>query len=266
MDRTPSVAQLSIAPVKAMALQLLTEAEIGPAGIAGDRRFALIDAAGRLVNGKRLGPLVTIVPTVSADGAHLVLRFPDGTIVEGAVVPGAPAEGLFFGRARAVRHLSGPFDAALSDWAGIALHLVELATPGSGVDRGDTSGAVSIASMAALSELAHAGGLDAPLDHRRFRMTIWVAGVPAWAEDGWLGRDVHVGEAVVRPAGNVGRCAVTTQDPDRGHPDVDTLRLLRDLRGDAPSTEPLPLGVWGMVVRPGRVRVGDPVRVAAVSD
>ena len=255
----PTVAWISIAPVKAMALQPLTEALVGPTGIAGDRRFAVIDPAGRLVNGKRFGPLATVAPTVSADGTHLALRFADGRVAEGDVERTEPIDALFFGRPRVVWRLGGPFDVALSDWAGAAMQLVELDVPGNGVDRADLGGSVSIASVAALADLAHAGGLDDPLDQRRFRMTFGIAGVAAWAEDGWVGREVRIGDAIVRPDGNVGRCATTTHDPDLGRPDVDTLRLLAQARGDLPTTEPLALGVWGAVVRPGRVRVGDPV-------
>lgn len=265
MDRMPTVAWISIAPVKSMALQPLAEAYLGPRGIAGDRRFAVVDAAGRLVNAKRQGPLVTIVPTVSPDGSHLSLRFPDGRVVEGPVERGPAMEAMFFGHPRGAAHLEGPFDAALSAWADTPLRLVEMDSPGNGVDRGDEGGWVTIASVAALADLAHAGGLDDPLDARRFRMTLGIDGVPAWAEDGWLGRHVRVGEAVVRPEGNVGRCAVTTHDPDVGRPDVDTLRLLAETRGHLATTEPLPFGVWARVIEPGRVRPGDPVELPDAS-
>ncbi len=54
---------------------------------------------------------------------------------------------------------------------------------------------------------------------------------------------------------------MTTQDPDTGAVTLDTLRVLRDYRGDVETEEPLPFGVWGEVVTPGRVRVGDAVLV-----
>ena len=259
MPPSPTIAWISIAPVKAMALQPLTEAVIARHGIAGDRRFAVIDPGGRLVNGKRFGPLATIAPAVSADGTNLALRWPDGREAAAAVERTTPRDALFFGRPRAVHHLAGPFDEALSDWAGAPLHLVELVGPGNGVDRADLGGSISLASVAALADLAHAGGLEDPLDQRRFRMTIGIAGVKAWAEDAWLGREVRLGAATVRPDGNVGRCATTTHDPDAGRPDVDTLKLLAQIRGEMASTEPLPFGVWATVVTPGRVRLGDPV-------
>ena len=83
---------------------------------------------------------------------------------------------------------------------------------------------MSIQSSAGLRSMAEAAGLDEPLDGRRFRMTFTVDGVEAHAEDGWLGRPVRIGEAVVRPGGNIGRCAVTTQDPDTGIRSLDTLQ------------------------------------------
>jgi uncharacterized protein len=125
-----------------------------------------------------------------------------------------------------------------------------------GVDRG-RSGSVTLLSTGSLHALAGALGETEPIDPRRFRMLLGIEGAEAHEEDRWLDRDVSVGEAVVRPLGNVGRCAVTTQNPETGVPDLGTLKALHAYRED--GTEPLPFGVHGVVVRPGRVRVGDPV-------
>jgi hypothetical protein len=128
---------------------------------------------------------------------------------------------------------------------------------GAAADRGLDAG-VSIISEASVADLARAGGIDA-LDSRRFRMLFEIAGIEAYAEDGWIGRDVRLGDAVVHPLGNVGRCAVTTCDPRTGRRDFDTLGVLATYRREIQTTEPLPLGVVGDVVTTGRVRVGDPV-------
>ena len=62
------------------------------------------------------------------------------------------------------------------------------------------------------------------------------------------------------PQGNVGRCAITTQNPETGKPDLDTLKALARYRGrGCRPTEPLPFGVHAAVAVPGRVRLGDPV-------
>jgi uncharacterized protein YcbX len=187
----------------------------------------------------------------------LELRFPDGSVVAGEVELGAPVTARISGRDVAAREVVGPWSDALSAAAGRPLRLVRPDEDGAAVDR--ARGAVTLVSVAALDELAAAAESGEPVDGRRFRMLFGVDGVPAHAEDGWLGREVRIGEAVVRPAGNVGRCVITTQNPETGVRDLDTLHALGRYRGGVDSTEPLPFGVYGVVVSPGRVRLGDPV-------
>ena len=203
-----------------------------------------------------------VVSEADRDGRVLALRFPDGTVVAGEVEPGEPVETGFFGRPVQGHLVDGPWSQALSDFAGARLRLIRADEPGAGSDRG-ARGTVSLVSAASLERLAAEAGVDA-VDGRRFRMLFTIDGVAAHEEDGWVGRDVAVGDAVLRPNGLVGRCAVTTQDPDTGVPTLDTLHLLRAYRGDVPTDEPLPFGVWGEVVRPGRVAVGDSVAPIAV--
>jgi hypothetical protein len=113
-------------------------------------------------------------------------------------------------------------------------------------------------STGTLERLAGEAGVEA-VDGRRFRMLFGIDGVEPHEEDGWAGGRVAIGAAVVRIEDLVGRCAVTTQNPDTGLPDLDTLRIIGGYRADVVSVEPLPIGVWGGVERPGRVSVGDRV-------
>ncbi len=255
---TGSVAWISIAPVKGLALVQPEQIELERFGVRDDRRFYLVNEEGRLVNGKRLGRLVGVVPAYDEQAGTLSLRLPDGSVVGGVIALGEPVTTSFYGRPVPGREVEGPWSRALSEWAGSPLRLIAPDEPGVGVDRG-RRGAATLLSVAALDELARAAGAAGPVDGRRFRMLLGVGGVEAHAEDGWLGRRVRVGEAVVVPRGNVGRCAVTTQDPDTGVRDLDTLGALERYRGQLESTEPLPFGVWAEVVEPGRVRLGDPV-------
>jgi uncharacterized protein YcbX len=254
------VAWITVAPVKGLALARRDEVELGPRGVAENRRFHLVDAGGRLVNGKTLGRLVTVAASWDAETDRLELRFPDGRSVAGRIELGEPVETSFYGRPVAGREVAGPWSDALSAAVGRPLRLVRPDEAGAGVDRG--RGAVTLLSTGALDELAAAAGVAGPVDPRRFRMLFGVDGVPPHAEDGWIGREVRIGEAVVRPLGHVGRCAVTTQNPETGTPDLDTLRAIGRYRGALESTEPLPFGVYGEVVAPGRVRLGDPVEPA----
>jgi uncharacterized protein len=252
-----SVAWITIAPVKALALVHRDEVELEPFGVRENRRFYLVDDNGRMINGKVVGPLVRVVPQYDHASGSLSLGVPGGEVVSGQVEAGEALTTSFFGRPVAGRLVVGPWSEALSELAGRPLRLVRTEQPGHGADRGSRAG-VSLVGAASLGALAGAAGVD-EVDGRRFRMLFGVDGFPAHAEDGWIGRRVRIGEAVIRPRGNVGRCAVTTQNPDTGVPDLDTLRLLGEYRGDVETSEPLPFGIWGEVVDPGRVRLGDPV-------
>ena len=259
---TARVAWISIAPVKALGLVDLESAELTEHGVAENRRFHLIDARGRLVNGKRLGTLVRARPSYDPAVEHLALRLPGGEVVDGpADALGEGVVTVFYGRPVRGRLVEGPFAEALSQLAGEPLRLVRPESPAAAVDRG-RSGAVSLVSTEALHAIARAAGHDEPLDGRRFRMLFGIDGLPAHAEDEWIGREVRIGDAVISPRGHVGRCTITSQHPDTGDRDVDTLAAIRAYRAGVESTEPLPFGVHGRVVEPGRVRVGDPVAIA----
>src|SRR2546430_15541403 len=93
-------------------------------------------------------------------------------------------------------------------------------------------------------------------------MLIGIGGVEPHEEDGWLGRRVRVGESLVELRGNVGRCAITTQNPETGVRDFDTLREIRGYRGQNAETREIDFGVFGEVVEPGRGEVGGPVQPA----
>jgi uncharacterized protein YcbX len=248
------VSRLSTTPVKGLRIQTHDAVALGRSGVSGDRRFYLIDAKDRMVNGKQIRGLSAIVAQLDEASAELELRFPDGSSVAGTVQPRESIDTRFYSGARPAQLVDGPWSAALSAYAGQELRLVQ---PVDGaVDRGG-DGAVSLigrASVARLGEIA-----QAPVDARRFRMLVEVDGIVAHAEDAWVGETVRIGEALVLMRGHVGRCLVTGQDPDSGVPDLPTLDLLRSYRAGLPTTEPLALGIYGEVVEPGSVRVGDAV-------
>jgi uncharacterized protein YcbX len=251
------VSRISVVAVKGLAVRRVESVEVGTGGVAENRRLHLVDAAGRLVNGKTSMRPSLVASRFDAEEGTLALEFPGGTAVAGPIELGEAFETVLFGRPTPGRLVQGPWNAALSAWTGIDLRLVMSDEVGAASDRG-VDGSVSMISTASVAALARAGGVDG-LDARRFRMLFEVDGVGAYAEDGWIGRDVRVGEAVVRLRGNVGRCVVTTCNPDTGERDFDTLGVLAGYRRDIETTEPLPLGVVGDVVATGRVRVGDPV-------
>src|SRR4051794_41925200 len=97
---TASVVRISIAPVKALGLVFPDEVLVSSAGVAGDRRYALIDEADHLANGKRLGPLVRIRPEGGDDPDSLRLRFPTRHAIGGPGGLGRGGGASLFGEDR----------------------------------------------------------------------------------------------------------------------------------------------------------------------
>jgi MOSC domain-containing protein len=257
-DGDARVTALSIAPVKGLRVASVQRIALGPGGAHGDRRFYLVEERGWMVNGKHSGVLQTVVAELGEDD-RLTLRFPDASEVSAAVELGETLPTRFHSLPRTARLVRGPFSAALSEHAGERLRLVEAVDRSSAIDRGP-GGGVSMISRGSLAALAQAAGQPS-VDARRFRMTVELGGVEPFAEDAWLGREIVLGDAGVLLHGHVGRCIVTSRNPLSGIVDLPTLDLLRSFRSDLETTEPLPFGVYGEVVRPGALRVGDRIEL-----
>ena len=118
------VSGLSIAPVKSLALLHPDEVDLDASGVRENRRFYLVDDAGRVLNGLRCGRLVAVVPTFDVVAKHLTLRFPDGSTTAGTVALGDPVETDWTVRAVTGRVVDGPWAAALSDFVGRPVRLV----------------------------------------------------------------------------------------------------------------------------------------------
>jgi uncharacterized protein YcbX len=252
------VSLLSYTPVKGLALVHPHEVEVTPEGVVDNRRFYLIREDGRRYEIAKDGRTALVVPAYDAAAETLSLRFPDGTAVEGPVELDGEVITDFYGRSVSGRVVKGPWAEALSAFIGTPLRIVKADRPAGGVDR--ANGPVSIVSEESVSELARQAGVD-DLDGRRFRMLVTVSGCRPHEEDEWIGREVRIGGLVVRVLEQVARCAATTYSPSSGLRDLDTLRIIRAYRG-AREGKKLDFGIYGEVVQPGRVAVGDPVEPA----
>jgi len=251
------VARISVAPVKSLGLVHPDEVTLEPEGVRGNRRFWLVDADGRLFNNKRNGPMVRIAAEWDEDTHVLALTFPDGMRVSDVVELGGPVDAHMYGHPHPSRRVVGPWEDAIARRVGQPLTL--LYAERHAVDRGYRGGTVSLVSRASLERLREAAGAAAPVDGRRFRMLFEIDGVGAHQEDEWLGTRVRIGDATIVLNGDVGRCVVTSHDPDTGVTDLDTLGTLAGYRREG-RTERLPFGLYGAVAVPGRVRVGDAVQ------
>ena len=251
----PSVARFSIAPVRSLALEHPTEIEVTERGVAEDRRFYLTDESNRLVDRIVVGRLVQVAAHTDPEATMLRMTFPDGTVIEGDVELGEAVETPLHGRTAVGHVVIGPWGEALAPIAGRAIRVIRCDRPG-GTRSGNPA---SIISDGSLRELARHAGVDA-VDARRFRMLIDLHDAAPLEEETWIGRRIAIGDAILRVTKPDARCAITTQHPDTGERDLDTLRMIISYRGLREGKH-ADLGVLADVERPGRMRLGDEVRV-----
>ena len=252
----PTIARISVAPVKNTRLSHPDEVTLGPEGVLENRRFFLVDADGaRLRTSQTAWPSV-VQAAYDATAELLSFAFPDGTEVEGDARPnGDVLVCRSAGQEIPVRVVDGPWAEPLAQLGGRPVRLVRTEVVGASLTE-----PVTLVSDGSLARLAEEAGVDR-IDARRFRMLFELAGCEPHEEDGWEGHRLEVGEALLEVGGPVERCAATTRDPDTGVRDLDTLRLIKAYRGQREPDGAILFGVYGRVLRPGTVRVGDPVRL-----
>jgi uncharacterized protein YcbX len=251
--------RFSIAPVRSLGLQHPDVIDLTATGVLEDRRFYLIDEAGWLVDRIVVGRLVQVAAKTDQAAERLRLEFPDGAVVEDVVRLGEPVETPLHGRTAVGHVVDGPWAAALEAIAGRPVRVVRTDRPG-GTRSGNPT---SLVSHASVRELARRTGVDV-VDARRFRMLIELDGTIPHEEDEWIGQRIALGSAILRVTARDARCAITTQDPDSGDRDLDTLRTIIGYRGLMPDENGAPKAMFGVladVERPGRIRLGDEVRV-----
>lgn len=237
------VVSVGYAAVKGTRHRARREVRLDPAGVEGDRRWCLVDVEARRV-------LRTV-----AHPALLGLEVEE-PVVEPASGAAGGGERLvcdYWGREVDLELLDHPLAAEAARLLGQApdRRLRLAAAPARGVVY---AGAFSLVALATLEQLADEVG--EPVDPRRFRASLLVdTGLPARAEEDWVGRDLRIGAAVVRPTALTARCAVVDHHPVSGDRDLRVLAALPLVAGTPVC------GVDGEVVTGGVVRPGDAVEV-----
>jgi uncharacterized protein YcbX len=112
-------------------------------------------------------------------------------------------------------------------------------------------GHVSIINLASVRDLEQRLGVR--LDPLRFRANLYVEGWPAWAENGWQGRRLTLGEAEAEVFKPIVRCAAPGVDPTTAIRDLDIPAELYRLYGH-PNC-----GIYVQVTKGGMVREEDPI-------
>lgn len=226
------------------------DVDLAPGGPVGDRAYCLLDPSrDRVVRTVENPRMVQVV--AAADGPRLRVTLPGGEAVDG--VPAASGEVRevdYWGRREPVELLDGPWSSLLSGHLGYDVRLARVLRPG-GVVYGAPVSLVTSSSLARLVSL-----VGQPVEAERFRATLVLdtEDLPAHVEDGWVGREVRVGEAVLRVRASVPRCAVVDLDPASG---ARTVPVLQALAGYRRHDSEICFGVDADVTVAGRVRVGD---------
>lgn len=229
-------------PIKSMAGEQLTTAQVGWHGVEGDRRFAVrrIEEGGGFpwLSASKLPELLRFTPLVreeagAADGIPTHVRTPDGKeLPVGGEELAAEIARLHGKPVQMMRLRHGIFDEA----------------------------AISVIAAATIAEIATAAGC-AP-DVRRFRPNILIrtdAG-RAYEDDRWVGSVLSFGDEGDAPEVSITlrdeRCAIVNLDPDSASSDPRVLKAAVRLNENT-------AGVYGTVVRRGRLAVGQRVHLKA---
>lgn len=264
-------------PVKSCRGQEVSSAVVEPWGLAGDRRWMLVDGSGSTVTAREVPRLVLVVPEITETGLLLKAPAQQPLIVEvpqaGRLVqvsiwddvldasPAAAEASAWFarvtGRAVTLVYLDDPRRRATDPrWT----------RPGDVVSFADGFPLLlaSESSLAALNDWiaggAHAS--DGPLPMRRFRPNLVVSGAPAWDEDRW--RRLRIGETTFRAVKACERCVLTMIDPETAQKSKEPLyTLARHRQWDHKTWFALNLVAEQAG---GTLRPGDEVKVLERSD
>jgi hypothetical protein len=264
---------LHIYPVKSCHRVDLDAATVEPWGLAGDRRWVVVDEDGLQRTQRNVPRMALIQPTHAANG-RLSLKAPgmpdleldppsradgaDSTVVTvwryngAAASAGAEADAWF------TKFLESPSRLAYMDDTSVRPTNPEYSQPEDRVSFADGYPLLltSTASLAALgSWIAEMGGEPVPMT--RFRPNAVVTGTEPWAEEDW--RRVRIGGQVFRVVKPCDRCVMTTVDPELGSfTGQQPLRALRKFHRAGKKA------FFGMNLVPdsvGTLRVGDEFEV-----
>jgi MOSC domain-containing protein len=290
--RVGAVAGLARFPVKSMGGERLEEAQLTDRGIVGDRAFAILDVeTGKVASAKsvRLFPHLlrckaTFVewPRAGRELPPARITMPDGRVAASDSPDVDRTLSACFGRDVRLAH-TAPDDFTIDmvhpdiESADPAARRDQVAEQKLGSAFFDAHGIPSpvpvgaffdlypmslltTSTLARLAELAP----RVRFDPRRFRMNVIIdAGEAGFPENGWVGRDVALGDTVrLRIAKHDLRCVMTTLAQDELPNDPEVLRaLVRHNRIQVGEAGHPCAGVYAVVGTPGTLRIGDPVTV-----
>jgi len=265
-----TLASIHIYPLKGCRAIDLGESLVEPWGLAGDRRWLVVDADFRFFSQREHASMARLVVTygpgsginVSSDGFEplsVPVPRPDAemvkvtvwqaTVLAAAAGPAADAWfSAFMGEPARLVYLDDPRRRAVNP---------EFSNEGDVVSFADGFPllATNTGSLAQLGDWLAAAG-DKPVPMNRFRPSVVLTGFEPWAEDGW--RRIRIGSVSFRVAKPCGRCLVTTTDQTTGERGSQPLTMLGVKRRFGQA---LVFGQNLIPDSPGLIRAGDPVEI-----
>jgi uncharacterized protein len=259
-------------PIKSCRGWSVDSAVVEPWGLAGDRRWMVVDEEGEVITAREANRLVLVHPEITSDGLRLTA--PDLAPLDVATPDPTVQVPVAIWSSRLTAATAGPeADAWFSKVIERPARLVHLDDPTrrpTSLDFSEPDDRVSFAdgypllvateeSLAALNDevLGSSPVERQPLPMDRFRPNVVVSGVEAWAEDDW--RRIRIGAAVFRAVKGCARCVLTTIDPDTAVREKEPIRSLAKIRRWDGATW---FGVNLVPDTPGvTIRVGDEFEV-----
>jgi uncharacterized protein YcbX len=257
-------------PVKSMRGEHCADVRIGERGIAGDRRYALVDTVtGKVASAKnpRLWPTLLSfgaryleIPGTNGVTARVEIALPDGTKLASDDPQVHDDIGATLGRAVRLASVVPERPTLEEYWPDIddLAHrdeVTEEAMPAATFFDCATLHLLTTNTLRAL-ELRYPAGNFA-VDRFRPNVLLDANGGGEFAEDDWIGKTVRIGaEVVLRVTTGAGRCVMTTLGQGALPTDVGVLRT-------AAKHHAAHVGVYAEVVHGGTVALGDPLVIAS---
>ncbi len=268
-----TVASLHAYPVKSLRGHDLLRADVRHEGLAGDRRWLIVDANNRFLTQREVRAMATLDVAQTAGGIEIA-HADAGRMAVAEPGADAPVSDVVVWRDTVkARHASLAVDAWLSGVLGRTVRLVHMhdgtarpsssssALPGEHVSFADGF-PMLVASTSSLDNL-NARGMSGHI-MRQFRPNIVVSGAEPWAEDTW--RTIRIGAVTLRIAKPCARCVVTTLDPETGvqlSPN-EPLQTLSAFHRAADGGIIFGQNAVALGLGLGVIAVGDPVEILAI--
>jgi uncharacterized protein YcbX len=272
-----TVAVLRRYPVKSLLGEDLRACEVTGRGLVGDRALAIVHGeSGKVASAKNPRLWRNLLKLAAVSGPEATITFPGGTVL----ASGDPG-----------------IDAALSRFLGRPVTLAAAPAPGATLDRADPDEVlrdgidapvrldvidelgraapegtffdfaplhlITTSTLDRIAELSPRGSVEL----ERYRPNLVIRSAAAgFTENDWPGRELLIGPGLaVRVIARTPRCAIPTLEHGDLPRDTGALRVPAAHNRITAMADLAPqpcAGVYAQVIRPGRVELGDEVRLA----